>query len=176
MTTTPDALHPYRGIYPPCLKLKLEQSNADIVTHQDAAILRYIVDPSETDSDGPTFKYRLQLYNKKADKNYDKVRPHIVEYWDPTTMLSQTAIYGVVYSQTRRFAVRNSWEADFENCMMLMLSTMLETGYSYNKVIKQFQKFVWKYPSKFGPNSMWALQRRVRQQLEKLYPSETNQT
>ena len=133
-----------------------------------------IRDSSETGGDGLTFKYRLQLYNKKNDKNYDKVRPHIVEYCDPTTMLSQTAIYGVVYSQTRRFAVRNSWEADFENCMMLMISTMLELGYNYHKVIKQLQKFVLKYPSKFGPNSMWALQRRIQQKLEKLYPTETN--
>jgi hypothetical protein len=174
VTTTPDALHPYRGIYPPCLKLKLEQSSADRVTHQDAAILRYIIDPDATDSDGITFKYRLQLYNKKTDKNYDKVRPHIVEYCDPTTMLSQTAIYGVVYSQTRRFAVRNSWEADFENCMMLMLSRMLELKYNYHKVMKQFEIFVWKHPSRFGPNSMWALNRRIRQQLTQLYPDQTN--
>ena len=59
-----------------------------------------------------------------------------------STMLSDTAIYGVVYSQTRRFAMRNAWSADFHDAMVVMTTTMLKLGYNFHKIMQQINKFV----------------------------------
>ena len=88
-------------------------------------------DPAGTVDGQPTFKYRIKLYNKKYDDSYDKVRPYIVHYCDPLTMLSDTAIYGVVYSQTQRFAMRNAWSADFHAAMVVMTTTRLQFSQGY---------------------------------------------
>jgi len=132
-----------------------------------------VSDPAGTVDGQPTFKYRIKLYNKKYDDSYDKVRPYIVHYCDPLTMLSDTAIYGVVYSQTRRFAMRNAWSADFYDAMVVMTTTMLKLGYNFHKIMQQINKFVKKQPSRYGPNRMWELRNTLNSELRHRFPNET---
>lgn len=115
--------HRYVGIYPRCLNITMEQSSKDSVTHQDLRIRRYIDNPTGTAGGGPTYRYRTETYDKKDDTQYDRIRDHIVYYCHPDTMLPDSCIYGVVYSQAQRYAKRNSTLEDW--CPQLPPSSWL---------------------------------------------------
>ena len=104
--------HHFHGMLPECLTIKMEQYSFETVTHQDARVVKYNIAPEGAE---PIYRYKTQLYDKKQDAQYDKIRPYIIHFCDPDTMLPDSCIYGVVYSQSRRFAVRNTMLEDFQN-------------------------------------------------------------
>ena len=106
----------------------------ETVTHQDLRVIKFVIDPEGTEGGNPTYKYITALYDKKTDPQYDRIRPYIVHFCDPNTMLADTAIYGVVYSQTRRFAARCSLLEDFRKAVIGMIGKMADMGYVKSKI------------------------------------------
>ena len=41
-----------------------------------------------------TYRYRSKLYNRKLDNEYNDVRPYMVNFCDPSTMLADSAMVG----------------------------------------------------------------------------------
>ena len=142
------------GIYPRCLNITVEQSSKDSVTHQDLRIRRYIDNPTGTAGGGPTYRYRTETYDKKDDAQYDRIRDHIVYYCHPDTMLPDSCIYGVVYSQAQRYAKRNSTLEDFRVAVLRMVGRMASMGYVHRKINKQFGKFASRYTGRYGSNGV----------------------
>lgn len=157
--------HRYHGIYPNCLNITVEQSNLETVTHQDLRVIKFVIDPEGTEGGNPTYKYITALYDKKTDPQYDRIRPYIVHFCDPHTMLADTAIYGVVYSQTRRFAARCSLLEDFRQAVTGMISKMTDMGYMKSKIDGQFSKFANKYRCKYGRMGVKSVEQSVKNTL-----------
>ena len=154
---------PWRGIYPACLNIKTEQCDVDTVTHQDTRIIRWITNTTDVNGGTPTYRYRVQLYDKKTDAAYDKLREHIIRWCNPDTMLADSAIYGVAYSQVHRFAHRCSWAQEFEAVVHDTYTSMMDMGYDKHKLFAQFDKFARKYPDLYGPQRLWRMRARVRE-------------
>ena len=156
-------MYPWHGVYPACLNINTEQKSMDTVTHQDARIVRWITNPAGTAGGNPTYRFRVQLYVKQSDRAYDKIRKYIIKYCHPDTMLADSAIYGVVYSQTQRFSKRCSWQSEFILAIEDMVGSMIQLGYNSHKVWAQFDKFARKNRDLYGPQSVWKLRSRVRE-------------
>lgn len=161
-TAQRDDTHPYYGIYPNCLRITIEQKSKDDVTHQDLRIIRYVNDPTGTAGGNPTYAYRTTLYDKKTDPKYNSTRDYIVKFCDPNTMLPDSSIYGVVYSQVRRYAMRCTQLEDFQAAAIDMVTDMMDMGYIGNKVYSQFSKFTHKYESRYGYLSLKKVSHKVK--------------
>ena len=81
-------------------------------------------------------------------------------------MLADTAIYGVVYSQTRRFAARCSLLEDFRQAVIGMISKMADMGYIKSKIDSQFSKFANKYRCKYGRLGVKSVEQSVKNTLK----------
>ena len=117
---------------------------------------------------GPTYRYRTETYDKKDDTQYDRIRDHIVYYCHPDTMLPDSCIYGVVYSQAQRFAKRNTTLEDFRANMLRMVGRMATLGYSHRKINSQFSKFTQRFMGRYGINSMAKVRKQVAAALVRL--------
>ena len=70
--------------------------------------------------------------------------------WSADTMLPDSCIYGVVYSQAQRYAKRNSALEDFRVAMLRMVGRMASMGYVHRKINSQFGKFASRYTGRYG--------------------------
>ena len=159
----PTNTHHYHGLYPDCLTVKMEQHSFETVTHQDARVVRYNIAPEGAE---PIYRYKTQLYDKKQDAQYDKIRPYVIHYCDPDTMLPESCIYGVVYSQSRRFATRNTMLEDFQSSVIHMIGGMASMGYIKRKIDSQFSKFANRFSSRYGRNSLKQVETEVKRVLQ----------
>ena len=155
--------HHFHGIYPDCLTIKMEQHSFETVTHQDVRVVRFNMAPEGAE---PIYGYKTQLCDKNLGAQFDKIRPCIIHLCDADTMLPESCIYGVVYSQSRRFAARNTMLDDFRNNVIHMIGGMASMGYVKRKIDSQFSKFANRFSSRYGKHSLKLIETEVKRVLQ----------
>ena len=95
------------------------------------------------------------LYDRREDVAYAPFQPFMIRAPPIDSALSDTVIYGVVYTQVRRFAMRNSRRQHFIYSTLRYLLIMLDEGYSKSKMLAKVAKFLLhvKHKHAYGLNS-----------------------
>ena len=150
--------HPYRGIYPTqYLELTIEQEDELQVQHQDLYIVK-----ANNERAGSENRWIIRLYDRKSDPKLEKMRQYIVYYNQAETFLADTCLYGVVYSESRRMAMRCSVQVDFEAGVARMLDRMLLLKYNKKKLAGQVTRFFSKFPAVYGRRSGKHIEARMK--------------
>jgi len=142
-TAMPDADHPLRGLYPSTLTITADPSAYSGTLHQDVEILRRRVATGR-------WYYYTRVHDKKyAPVNAD-VAPYMILYQKPNTYLTPECIYGVVFSETRRFHVKTTQVGDFIQITARMAANMIYMGYDEIMVKRYIRKFFLRVPQLYG--------------------------
>ena len=90
------------------------------------------------------------IYDKKYDAKYKLVRGQMKLYQHPETMLAKSCIYGVVYSELRRFHMRSSDPKEFIHASARMIANMRYMGYDSKEMRVKLRKFLKTVPQLYG--------------------------
>ena len=162
------ARYKWHGIYPTqYLNITEEAFDEDCIKHQDLEIVRV------WDINEQAHRWHCQAYSRKDDPIYRELQPYFVYYNSPEAMLAEQCIYGVIYSEARRVALRCSLPTDWTRGMIVMLSRMFDLGYSWHKSLRQLEKFiVTRSPLHYGMGAASGdkLLREIKKELQRYRP------
>ena len=82
------------------------------------------------------------VYDKKFAWKYTAFRRFMILYMCPHTLLSDSCIYGVVYSEMRRFAKRCTNSKGFIYATARMIVMMEILGWVWSKILLMIEKFL----------------------------------
>ena len=136
-----------------------DQNHKTKVTHQDIAIHRETGGPERN-------KYYCTLYDRKEDKEYKPLRPHMVLCSPIDTNLSEECLYGVMYTHARRSVLRSS---RYDHCLEAIkhyLDRFIKAGYSKCRLFLRVGKLLSKpqFRHQYGINSGRKMLATLRQQ------------
>jgi hypothetical protein len=158
--------YPYRGIYPRCLNVELEQDNRCIgakpgglpvhhepppVHHQD--VLIYF--DRRSGGNGTTIsRFLCKVYDKKIKLMAAGAK--LIYYPHASSMLSEQCKYGIVFSSAYRYFGHCTILQDFQTEMINIIKTLvLKKEYRITLCMAQLKRFALKYPNIYGTKRFW---------------------
>ena len=140
--------HPYHGMYPQrFLTITNDPPLYSGTIHQDIEIKRRKTLSGK-------YYYFCAIYDKKYDGKYKLVRGQMKLYQHPETMLAKSCIYGVVYSELRRFHMRSSDPKEFIHASarnsIRMIANMRYMGHDSKEMRVKLRKFLKTVPQLYG--------------------------
>ena len=116
------------------------------------------------------YRWHTTAYQRKEDPKFARLQPYIVYYNSANTMLADQCVYGVVFSEARRLALRCSDPEDWVKVMVIVLEHMFRAGYKWYPVVRQLEKFILKKPPHIygiGCNRGTQLKQKIVSQLQR---------